>query len=388
LENQHKHFQCGCVYDFPTNELDENGNYPFDIKDPSNNWYVKLNVGKYILRRGTNKNESYHKRLNAIFPEKCGEKLANCIFTCYAFQHAIQRECNIPILSGGISVFNYAQCKNSEVQLDKCKELIRSHTSTISAFNEENVKNLNAQSVVFSNTNFEYNSNSTKLPNNDYSKTLNQKSKGNRNDNVQKRRKREETVETQENTNSEEKTKRKRRFTYDDCHIQYLIDECNKLPQSEHIGWYPIYEKFIKEFPDMNGVDKDNLRSAYQYHSNRVQRSLNINNNNTKIKCVYYDADEIGDNDNENSSSNMDNGDSKEDEINNVATSEAVSLPSGEGIFFSKDEDELLKNLAIKYTSSISWKNLQFNFNLKARSLRNEGKIVYYRTCTIDTNIL
>jgi hypothetical protein len=106
LENQHKHFQCGCVYDFPTNELDENGNYPFDIKDPSNNWYVKLNVGKYILRRGTNKNESYHKRLNAIFPEKCGEKLANCIFTCYAFQHAIQRECNIPILSGGISVFN------------------------------------------------------------------------------------------------------------------------------------------------------------------------------------------------------------------------------------------------------------------------------------------
>jgi hypothetical protein len=218
------------------------------------------------------------------------------------------------------------------------------------------------------------------LPNNDYSKTLNQKSKGNRNDNLQKRRKREETVETQENTNSEEKTKRKRRFTYDDCHIQYLIDECNKLPQSEHIDWYPIHEKFIKEFPDMNGVDKDNLRSAYQYHSNRVQRSLNINNNNTKIKCVYYDADEIGDNDNENSSSNMDNGDSKEDEINNVATSEAVSLPSGEGIIFTKDEDELLKNLAMKYTSSISWKNLQFNFNLKARSLRNEGKIVYYRT--------
>jgi hypothetical protein len=68
-----------------------------------------------------------------------------------------------------------------------------------------------------------------------------------------------------------------------------------------------------------------------------VQRSLNINNNNTKIKCVYYDADEIGDNDNENSSSNMDNGDSKEDEMNNVATSEAVSLPSLEGIFFSKD---------------------------------------------------
>jgi hypothetical protein len=380
LENQHKHFQCGCVYDFPTNELDENGNYPFDIKDPSNNWYVKLNGGKYILRRGTNKNESYHKRLNAIFPEKCGEKLANCIFTCYAFQHAIQRECNIPILSGGISVFNYAQCKNSEVQLDKCKELIRARASKLPAFKEENVKLLNAQSVVFSNTNFEYNSNSTKLPNNDYSKTLNQKSKGNRNDNLQKRRKREETVETQENTNSEEKTKRKRRFTYDDCHIQYLIDECNKLPQSEHIDWYPIHEKFIKEFPDMNGVDKDNLRSAYQYHSNRVQRSLNINNNNTKIKCVYYDADEIGDNDNENSSSNMDNGDSKEDEINNVATSEAVSLPSGEGIFFTKDEDELLKNLAMKYTSSISWKNLQFNFNLKARSLRNEGKIVYYRT--------
>ena len=26
----------------------------------------------------------------------------------------------------------------------------------------------------------------------------------------------------------------------------------------------------------MNGVDKDNLRSAYQYHSNKVQRSLNI----------------------------------------------------------------------------------------------------------------
>ena len=70
-----------CVTDFPTNEKNTEGRYPFDTEDECNKWYVEVETGNFILRRGTNKNESLLKRLNEIWPERCGFELGLCSFT-------------------------------------------------------------------------------------------------------------------------------------------------------------------------------------------------------------------------------------------------------------------------------------------------------------------
>ena len=51
------------------------------LKDPivDGKYYMELEDGHFVLFRGTNRNESFHKRLNHFWPEKCGPELAECL---------------------------------------------------------------------------------------------------------------------------------------------------------------------------------------------------------------------------------------------------------------------------------------------------------------------
>jgi len=48
--------------------------------------YVEGKDGEFYLLRGTNRNESLHKRIRHIWPEKLGEKLATNLKTAFIFQ--------------------------------------------------------------------------------------------------------------------------------------------------------------------------------------------------------------------------------------------------------------------------------------------------------------
>ena len=55
-------------------------------------WYCELEDGHFVLNRGTNRNESIHKRLNSMFPEKCGIELQSAILKAFFFKHNFARQ--------------------------------------------------------------------------------------------------------------------------------------------------------------------------------------------------------------------------------------------------------------------------------------------------------
>ena len=69
LKNQKRHIEIGCV------------------RDPliDDKHYIETTDGKFILLRGTNRNESLHRRLNNIWPDQCGQDLAAAIKTVFFF---------------------------------------------------------------------------------------------------------------------------------------------------------------------------------------------------------------------------------------------------------------------------------------------------------------
>jgi hypothetical protein len=55
-------------------------------------WYCELEDGHFVLNRGTNRNESIHKRLNSMFPEKCGVPLQSAMIKAFFFKHNFARQ--------------------------------------------------------------------------------------------------------------------------------------------------------------------------------------------------------------------------------------------------------------------------------------------------------
>ena len=49
------------------------------------NYYLEMENGKFLLLRGTNRNESLHRRLNAIWPQSCGSELADALLLAFVF---------------------------------------------------------------------------------------------------------------------------------------------------------------------------------------------------------------------------------------------------------------------------------------------------------------
>ena len=72
---------CGRCKAFDVIEaFDDEGRYCFEAAD-----------GHLYLYRGTNKNESIHRRLNAIHPEKCGQPLSDAVIVAFLVQWNFRR---------------------------------------------------------------------------------------------------------------------------------------------------------------------------------------------------------------------------------------------------------------------------------------------------------
>ena len=76
LENQKYHI-LNCVH---------------EVYDNDGNHYMETTDGVFRLYRGTNKNESCHRRLNHLFPDQCVEKTFVSFLTAFKFAWNIQRE--------------------------------------------------------------------------------------------------------------------------------------------------------------------------------------------------------------------------------------------------------------------------------------------------------
>ena len=55
-------------------------------------WYYEHSPGKAWLLRGTNRNESCHRRFRGFHPEKCGIKLHTCMMIAFTFQWNFHRD--------------------------------------------------------------------------------------------------------------------------------------------------------------------------------------------------------------------------------------------------------------------------------------------------------
>ena len=53
--------------------------------------YVETSDGKFTVLRGTNRNESCHRRINAIWPDRCGKELAAAILLVFFFNWSAER---------------------------------------------------------------------------------------------------------------------------------------------------------------------------------------------------------------------------------------------------------------------------------------------------------
>jgi hypothetical protein len=102
VNNQKKHI-LGCVH---------------EVLDDTRKHYFESTDGVFHLYRGTNKNESCHRRLNHLYPDKCGENLFMAFITAFKFTWNIQREngVNINTLDGiHPSCMNIANIDNMRI---------------------------------------------------------------------------------------------------------------------------------------------------------------------------------------------------------------------------------------------------------------------------------
>ena len=65
--------------------------YLSDVLDSTGKNYYEPEVGGFKLYRGTNRNESCHRRINAMFPDRCGDILKDTLLTCFKFSWNFNR---------------------------------------------------------------------------------------------------------------------------------------------------------------------------------------------------------------------------------------------------------------------------------------------------------
>jgi hypothetical protein len=56
--------------------------------------YIEMEDGHLVLLRGTNRNESYHRRINTFWPDKCGKDLSDALRTAHRFNWNFNRYYN------------------------------------------------------------------------------------------------------------------------------------------------------------------------------------------------------------------------------------------------------------------------------------------------------
>jgi hypothetical protein len=85
-------------------------------------WYYEYAPGKFNMLRGTNRDESLHRRYKKFHPEKCGWDLQCCMMTSFVFQWNFHRDdCASSIQDFGVDP--------AFVRLSNIKELIEAFTA-------------------------------------------------------------------------------------------------------------------------------------------------------------------------------------------------------------------------------------------------------------------
>jgi hypothetical protein len=87
FKNQLHHFALGCVDDVTIAQGQSAPRH-----------FLEMTDGKFVLLRGTNRDESLHRRMNGVWPDWCGEELAEAIKTAFFFNwtaYRVSRPCSL-----------------------------------------------------------------------------------------------------------------------------------------------------------------------------------------------------------------------------------------------------------------------------------------------------
>lgn len=79
--------------------------------------YFEAEDGKFQLYRGSNRNESMHRRLNSIWPEQCGHDLADCLILAFIYEWNCRRSYNKLEFEYGLSDPKSADCEDHDLSL-------------------------------------------------------------------------------------------------------------------------------------------------------------------------------------------------------------------------------------------------------------------------------
>jgi len=413
--NQQRHVQY-CVTDYPTNET-------LSIEDEEKLWYVELKDGEFIYRRGTNKNESMHKRLNYIIPEKCGEPLAKSIIAAYSFNYILRRQFTSD-MAGATDCFSYDGWKSVNDIMSSLADLIQPNLIIDVS---SSVPLLKASTNNFHTRNYGFQYKSTNRSK-DYDRSLKDKNRDHsRNVTNDVRRKRDSIIDNIQSKkaridNKSNNNKERNRFDGNDDSIILDIVQQNKI--SDRINWNTVKKDYVLATKN-NLITKEQLKSLHQAANNRRNNKCpkprryiasnnnsnsNINSNdgdksssatnndngsngsnNSNDDNSSDDSDNSNNNNNNNSNSNSNNSGSNSGSSsigggNNSKNQISLSEPPSNKKNFTLDENELLCSLVqinyISKNSKIRWPTLALLYNQQALKLVNEAdnkKVLYKR---------
>ena len=389
-ENQKYHI-LNCVTDFPTNEVALD---PFDTSNPEFKWYSEMRDGQFILFRGTNKNESLHKRLNSIFPEKCGFELAQCIFECFSFDWCLKREFSDNDICGSVGVYNYPLHNDIKCMVREINESIPNKEAEA----DEEVTAINSNATAFDTRNqgHNYQSPGPAVPR-DYTRTIKQKGMTHyvETNKVMSRRavvrsnkrKRTEAAVITTVEEVEETVIDANRKTYDcvkcDPILLDLERQC-KHTTNNNADWKRIRTKFMQKFPNFV-ITKEQLKSYHQAAFNRrlrqspdvtITNATNATNANGSNADNIEDDNDIDDTNNGNSDSNVnDTNDTSGTNGTNggISSSLQITLSDTNANFTVAENQCLLDVISSLKTKTIVWSTVYYLYHQEAQKRKNSN---------------
>ena len=128
VANQKVHIEKGCLADPIIDGLH----------------YMETSDGKFLLLRGTNRDESMHRRLNNMWPDRCGSELARCLKMCFVYNWNAARMGRPSSISWNGT--KYVNGKGGGSSSSSNSSSIRSGSSSISSGNSSSSSSNNSSS--------------------------------------------------------------------------------------------------------------------------------------------------------------------------------------------------------------------------------------------------
>jgi hypothetical protein len=272
-----------CVTDYPTND---------DGTDPRLKWYAELHNHQFVLFRGTNANESYHRAIRRVFPEKCGEKLAEAIFSLHGFSWALKHEFNDTGICGCIGPATYDSYATGIETIDNINKRI----AKICGNSDSSIPLNEEASFSTENYGFCYSNGDRRRP--DYYNTL--KAKDKKDNRLLSNRKKERQETRVVNANSSSKKQKlgvdegsdedengksvvkfgelgeRSRMKFDNTLVDpYILDITTKKEYkvNRSINWDAVKQDFTKKFPQHRTVNSAQVKNLYHAALNRKAKA-------------------------------------------------------------------------------------------------------------------